>query len=74
MNSLSSMKNKRSHPHKCRNKVQKTGVDTLKGLFSNLLLPATHLFGLMWSTHAGWFQHLPTLPKLLPEFSSLHNF
>jgi hypothetical protein len=43
-------------------------------LFSNLLLLATQLFGLMWSTHAGWFQHLLTLSKLLPEFSFPHNF
>jgi hypothetical protein len=28
-------------------KVQKTGEETLKGLFSNLLILAIHLFGLM---------------------------
>jgi hypothetical protein len=47
MKSPSSMRNGRFHPSKCRGKVQKTGVETLKGLFSNLLIPTAHLFGLM---------------------------
>jgi hypothetical protein len=53
--SPSSMKNGRFHPSKFMGKVQKAGEETLKGLFSNPLLPTTHLFGLMWSIHAGWF-------------------
>jgi hypothetical protein len=47
MKSPSSMRNGRFHPSKCRAKVQKIGEETLKGLFSNLLIPAAHLFGLM---------------------------
>jgi hypothetical protein len=47
MKSPSSMRNERFHPSKCRGKVQKTGEKTLKGLFSNLLIPVAHLFGLM---------------------------
>jgi hypothetical protein len=43
----SSMRNGRFHPPKCRGKVQKTREETLKGLFSNLLILAAHLFGLM---------------------------
>jgi hypothetical protein len=66
--SPSSMRNRRFHPSKCRGKIQKTGEETLKGLFSNLLIPTTYLFGLMWSTLGGWLQHLP----LYPYFS--HNF
>jgi hypothetical protein len=61
------------HPSKCKGKVQKIKEENLKGLFSNLL-PATHLFGMMWSIHAGWLQQLPILPKLLPKFSFPHNF
>jgi hypothetical protein len=38
------MKNGRFHPSKCRGKVQKTGEETLKGLFSNLLIPTTYLY------------------------------
>jgi hypothetical protein len=34
-------------PPKYRGKVQKAGEETLKGLFSNLFIPAAHLFGLM---------------------------
>jgi hypothetical protein len=64
--SLSSMRNGRFHPSKCKGKVQKSGEETLKGLLSNFFLPAAHFFGLMWSTHVGWFQHLPALPKLPP--------
>jgi hypothetical protein len=45
--SPSSMRNGRFHPSKCRGKVQKTGEKTLKGLISNLLILAAHLFGLM---------------------------
>jgi hypothetical protein len=40
-------KNGRFHSPKYRDKVQKTKEETLKGLFSNLLIPAAHLFGLM---------------------------
>jgi hypothetical protein len=47
MKSPSSMKNGRFHPSKCRGKVQKIGEETFKGLFSNLLILAAHLFGLM---------------------------
>jgi hypothetical protein len=47
MKSPSSMRNGRFHPSKCRGKVQKTGEETLKGLFSNLLFLVAHLFGLM---------------------------
>jgi hypothetical protein len=47
MKSPSSMRIGKFHPSKCRGKVQKTGEETLKGLFSNLLIPAAHLFGLM---------------------------
>jgi hypothetical protein len=49
MKSSSSMRNGRFHPSKCRGKVQpsKTKEETLKGLFSNLLILAAHLFGLM---------------------------
>jgi hypothetical protein len=67
--SLSSMKNGRFHLPKCRGKVQKTGEETFKGLFSNLLLHAAYFFGLISSIHASWLQYLPALPKLLPEFS-----
>jgi hypothetical protein len=42
-----SMKNGRFHLPKCRDKVQKSGEETLKGLFSNLLIFVAHLFGLM---------------------------
>jgi hypothetical protein len=45
--SPSSMRNGRFHPSKCRGKVQKTEEEILKGLFSNLLIPAAHFFGLM---------------------------
>jgi hypothetical protein len=54
MKSPSSMKNGRFHLPKYRGKVQKSREETLKGLFSNLLILTAHLFGLMWSTHAGW--------------------
>jgi hypothetical protein len=47
MKSPSSMRNERFHPPKCRDKVQKIGEETLKRFFSKLLIPATHLFGLM---------------------------
>jgi hypothetical protein len=47
MKSPISMDNARFHPPKYRGKVQKTGEETLKGLSSNLLIPTTHLFGLM---------------------------
>jgi hypothetical protein len=47
MKSPSSMRNERFHPSKYRGKVQKIRVETLKGLFSNLLVLAAHLFGLM---------------------------
>jgi hypothetical protein len=67
------MKNGRFHPPKL-GKVQKAKEETLKGLSSNLLLLVPYLFGLMGSIHAGWFQHLPTLHKLLLEFSFLHSF
>jgi hypothetical protein len=66
------MRNGRFHPSKYRGKVQKTREETLKGLSSNLLIPTTYLFGLMWSTLAGW--HLPALPILLLKFSNTHNF
>jgi hypothetical protein len=72
--SPSSMRNGRFHPSKCRAKVQKTGERTLKGLSSNLLIPIAHLFEVMWSTLAGWLQHLPALPRLLFKFSITHNF
>jgi hypothetical protein len=65
------MRNGRFHPSKYRGKVQKTGEETLKGLFSNLLILATHLFGLIWSTLAGWLQHILALPKPL---LNIHNF
>jgi predicted PP-loop superfamily ATPase len=65
------MRNGRFHPSKCRNKVEKTGEETLKGLSSNLLIPTTYLFGLMWSTLAGQLQHVPIL---LLKFSNTHNF
>jgi hypothetical protein len=48
------MRNGRFHSSKCRGKIQKTGKETLKRLSSNLLIPTAHLFGLMWSTLAGW--------------------
>jgi hypothetical protein len=54
--------------------TSKIGEETFKGLFSNLFLPVAHLFGLMWLTHAGWFQHFPALPQLLSKFSFPHNF
>jgi hypothetical protein len=47
MKSPSSMKNGRFHPSRYRGKVQKIGEETLKGLFSNLLIPTAYLFGLM---------------------------
>jgi hypothetical protein len=47
MKSPSSMRNGRFHPPKCKGKVQKTGEETLKGLFLNLLLSVAHLFGLI---------------------------
>jgi hypothetical protein len=47
MKSPSSMRNGRFHPPKCRGKVQKTGEETFKGLFSNLFILAAQLFGLM---------------------------
>jgi hypothetical protein len=47
MKSPSSMKNGRFHPPKYRGKVQKTEEENLKGLFTNILIPAAHLFGLM---------------------------
>jgi hypothetical protein len=47
MKSPSSMRNGRFHPPKCRSKVQKIEEETLKGLFSRLLIPVAHLFGLM---------------------------
>jgi hypothetical protein len=68
------MRNGRFHPSKCRSKVEKMGEETLKGLFSNLLIPTAHLFGLMWSTLAGWLQNLPALPILLMIYSNTHNF
>jgi hypothetical protein len=73
MKSLSSMRNGRLYPPKCKGKVQKTGEETFIGLFSKLL-PSDHLFGLMWSTHARWLQHLPALHKLLIELSFPFNF
>jgi hypothetical protein len=73
MKSPSSMRNGRFHPSKCRGKVQKTREEILKGLFSNLLIHAAYLFGLMWSTLARWLQHLPALSILLVEFSFPHN-
>jgi hypothetical protein len=45
--SPSSMRNGRFHPSKCRGKVQKIGEETLKGLFSKVLIPTANLFGLM---------------------------
>jgi hypothetical protein len=54
MKSPSSMRNGRFHPSKCRGKVQKMREETHKGLFSNLLILATHFFGLIWSTLANW--------------------
>jgi hypothetical protein len=45
---LSSMWNGRFHPPKYRVKVQKIREETLKGLSSDILIPAAHLFGLMW--------------------------
>jgi hypothetical protein len=68
------MRNGRFYTSKCRSIVQKTGEETLKELFSNLLIPAGHLFGLIWSTLVDWLQYLPALPKLLLKFSFLHNF
>ena len=53
MKSPSSMRNGRFHPPKYTGKVQKTEEETLKGLLSNFLILATHMFGLMWSTLAG---------------------
>jgi hypothetical protein len=47
---------------------------TLKGLSSNLIISTAYLFGLMWSTLAGWLQHLPALTKLFLKFSFPHNF
>jgi hypothetical protein len=42
---------------------------------SLFLLPTFfRLFGLMWSTHAGWLRHLPALPILLLKFVFPHNF
>jgi hypothetical protein len=74
MKSPSSINNGRFHIPKYRGKVQKIGEETLKGLFSNLLIPTAHLFGLMWSTLAGWLQNLPALPILLMIYSNTHNF
>jgi hypothetical protein len=68
------MRNGRFQTPKYRGNLQKTGEETLKGLSSNLLIPLAHLFGLMWSTLAGWLQHLPALPILLLKFSNTHNF
>jgi hypothetical protein len=48
------MRNERFHPSKCRGKVQKTREETLKGLFSSLLIHVAHLFRLIWSTLVGW--------------------
>jgi hypothetical protein len=47
MKFTNSMRNGRFHSFKCRGKVQKTGEETLKGLFSNLLIPTAYLFGLI---------------------------
>jgi hypothetical protein len=69
-----SMREGRFHPPKYRGKVQKIGEETLKGLFSRFLIPTTHLFGLMYSTLAGWLQHMPALPILLLKTSNVHNF
>jgi hypothetical protein len=46
LKSLSSMREGRFHPLKCRGKVQKIGEETLKGLLSRFLIPTAHLFGL----------------------------
>jgi hypothetical protein len=54
MKSSSSMRNGRFHHPKYRGKVQKTKEEFFKGLFSNLLIPTAHLFGLMWPTLASW--------------------
>jgi hypothetical protein len=74
MKSLSSMRNGRFHPSKCRGKVQMTIEETLKVLFSNLFILAAYLFGLMWSILVGWLQHLPALPKLILKLLNTHNF
>jgi hypothetical protein len=47
MKSPSSMRNGRFRPPKCRDKVQKTGEKTLKGLFSILLIHVAHFFELL---------------------------
>jgi hypothetical protein len=59
---------------KCWGKVQKIGEETLKTRFSELLPHVAHLFGLMWSTHASWLQHMPALSKVVPEFSISSSF
>jgi hypothetical protein len=41
------MRNGRFHLSKYKGKVQKTREETLIGLFSNFLIFAAHLFGLM---------------------------
>jgi hypothetical protein len=45
MKSPSSVRNGSFHPPKYRSKVQKIREETLKGLFSNLLILTAHLFG-----------------------------
>jgi hypothetical protein len=74
MKSPSSMRIGRFHPSKYGGKVQKTGEETLEGLFSNLLILDAHFFGLMKSTLVDWPQHMPALPILLLKISNTYNF
>jgi hypothetical protein len=68
------MRDGRFHPPKSRGKIQKIEEETFKGLFSRFLILIAHLFGLMYSTLAGWLQHMPALPILFFKFSNTHNF
>jgi hypothetical protein len=43
-------------------------------LAKKFLLPPAYIFFHMWSTLAGWLQHMLALPKLLLKFSNIHNF
>jgi hypothetical protein len=42
--------------------------------FFQIFSPPILHFLCMWSTMAGWLQHMPTLPKLLLKTSNTHNF
>jgi hypothetical protein len=52
----------------------KNGRRNSQRAFTNFLIPVAHLFGLLWSTLVGWFQHMLALPRLLLKYSNTHNF